>query len=678
MPKITAVGIDLGTTYSAMARLDETGRTAMLRNAQGDLLTPSVVLFEDKEIVVGKEAKKALSLQPDRVAECVKRDMGAATYSKPIRGERLPPEVIQSCILRKLRQDAVVAVGNDIKVVITVPAYFDEPRRKATADAGEMAGLDVLDIVNEPTAAALAFGEQLGYLDPTGAPRQAMRVLVYDLGGGTFDVTVLDMQSGNLRTLATDGDVRLGGLDWDSRIVDFVSDVFRNEHGVDPRKDQVGSSRLFAAAEEAKHTLSARDQANVHFEFGGKTCDVQIARSHFEELTEDLLERTSHTTRQVLSSAGLEWKDISHVLLTGGSTRMPMVSKMLAGLSKVQPNHTVNPDEAVARGAAIYAGYLLALRDTVGPGPAFKVTDVNAHSLGIEGIDQKTSRKENIVLIPRNSSLPQRVTESFVTKAADQKTIVVQVLEGESKMPDQCTKIARAVMRQIPGGLPKGWPIEVTYEYGTNGRLSVRAHVPGTPSDLRIELEREQGLSDEHVSRWKQVVTSDKGFDAFESMLDNVLDISGPAAQKPAAAAPGRTGTATPVGETRSTPIPISKPAAAAANPAAANPAAPTRLQTSPIAGASGAATATLSGGKPVVPTARSTTAHSDAADDEHKTSRMVIAIVAQIAVSTVGLSLAYYLLCLITPQANFLNLSLPGVAKPPANQQPMSPTNHP
>ena len=221
------IGIDLGTTFSAVACLDESGCSMMVRNAEAELLTPSVVMFANQEVIVGKEARNATTTHPDEVAEWVKRDMGAAAYHRPIRGEFLPPEVIQACILRKLRSDLAGTLGPESRVVITVPAYFDEPRRKATADAGEMAGLCVLDIVNEPTAAALAFGELHGYLAPTGGTREEMTILVYDLGGGTFDATLLRLGPGQIRTLATDGDVQLGGHDWDMRLVDHAAESFK-------------------------------------------------------------------------------------------------------------------------------------------------------------------------------------------------------------------------------------------------------------------------------------------------------------------------------------------------------------------------------------------------------------------------------------------------------------------
>ncbi len=528
MAREKPIGIDLGTTYSAVAWVDESGRSAMLGNAEGDLLTPSVVLFGDSEVVVGKEARGAATVHPDWVAQWVKRDMGSAAYCRPIRGKCLPPEVIQACILRKLRTDAAGIVGPEVRVVITVPAYFDEPRRKATADAGEMAGLKVLDIVNEPTAAALAFGEMLGYLSPTGEAKQDMTVLVYDLGGGTFDATLLRLAPGEIKTIATDGDVQLGGHDWDQRLANYVAEEFQKLHQCDPRQDPVGMNRLLGAVIEAKHTLSARSRASIRVEHDGRASQVEVTREQFNELTADLLERTAYTARQLLADARLQWKDVSRVLLVGGSTRMPVVAQMLRQVTGISPDRTVNPDEAVARGAALYAGYLLAKEGRGGPEATFEVTNVNAHSLGVEGIDRQTLRKTNVVLIPRNTPLPAEFTERFSTKSEEQRSIVVQVLEGESSLPAECTPVGRTVIRGLPSGLPKGWPIEVTFEYGANGRLSVRAVVPGTHQDAGLELQRTVGLSHEKIDRWKHPVASSAGFDAFESMVLDVMDGSGP------------------------------------------------------------------------------------------------------------------------------------------------------
>jgi len=535
MAKLKAIGIDLGTTNSAVAWVNDAGRTEMIRNAEGDLLTPSVVLFEDTEVIVGKEAKNAATVKPDRVAQFGKRDMGAPVYSRPIRGERLPPEVIQACILRKLKADAVRVLGPEIGAVITVPAYFDEPRRKVTADAGEMAGLNVLDIVNEPTAAALGYSEITGYLNGTKGALQQLNVLVYDLGGGTFDATLLRLSPGDIRTLATDGDVQLGGHDWDNRLLNYVAESFKQLHGLDPREDQAAFNRLYATIVEAKHTLSARSRASIRFDYQGFAGELTITREQFEEITADLLERTAYTSRQLLAAAQLQWSDIGRILLVGGSTRMPMVPRMLLQAAGVDPDRTVNPDEAVARGAAIYAHHLLELQTAETHRPTFQVTNVNSHSLGIEGIDQGTLRKTNVILIPRNTPLPAKFQESFVTKADNQRSIVVQVLEGESSLPSECTAIGRTVIRDLPPGLPKGWPIDVTFEYAANGRLTVSATVPGTQRATVLEIERERGLSHEGINNWKQAVTASAGFGQFESQISDQLRAHGQAASTHAA-----------------------------------------------------------------------------------------------------------------------------------------------
>jgi molecular chaperone DnaK len=529
MAKLKAVGIDLGTSNSAVAWVNDSGRTEMVSNSEGDILTPSVVLFEDTEVIVGKEAKNAASVKPDRVAQWVKRDMGAPVYSRPIRGEYLPPEVIQACILRKLKADAIRALGSDIGAVITVPAYFDELRRKATADAGEMAGLNVLDIVNEPTAAALGFGEITGYLGGPGGTQPTMNVMVYDLGGGTFDATLLRLAPGDIRTLATDGDVQLGGHDWDSRLLNYVADSFQRLHGLDPRQEPAALNRLYSMIVEAKHTLSARNRASIRVDYQGRAGEILVTREQFEEITADLLERTAYTSRQLLAAAGLQWPDVSRVLLVGGSTRMPMVANVLQQVTGIGPERTVNPDEAVARGAAVYAHHLL--QGQAGGQSTFQVTNVNAHSLGVEGIDQGTLRKTNVILIPRNTPLPARFQETFATKVDNQQSIVVQVLEGESSLPSECTAIGRTVIRNLPPGLPKGWPVEVAFQYGANGRLTVRAVVPGTQSETVLEVERDTGLTHAGVSGWKQAVSALGPFAGFVSMTDDQLRARGQATQ---------------------------------------------------------------------------------------------------------------------------------------------------
>jgi molecular chaperone DnaK len=546
------IGIDLGTTFSAVAYVDGAGRTQMVRNAEGDILTPSIVLFGDEEVAVGKEARGATVVRPDLVAQWVKRDMGLPFYHQPIHGQRLPPEVIQACILRRLKNDVYRALGEQNRVVITVPAYFDEPRRKGTADAGEMAGLSVLDIVNEPTAAALSFGECLGYLSAEGMPQDELTIFVYDLGGGTFDATLLRLAPGNIRTLATDGDVMLGGHDWDLRLANYAADSFGEQCGLDPRTDPAGMNRILLAVIDAKHTLSARGQATILVEHAGCRAEIAVTRGQFEEMTADLLERTAYTVRQLLRTADLSWANVARVLLVGGSTRMPMVVNLLRQLSGKEPDHTVNPDEAVARGAALFAAYLHARergdeqyvpqqqtgmteqgRQTGKPAlpqpagmPVLQITNVNSHSLGVEGIEPETLRRKNVVILPRNTPLPAQVTERFATRSEGQRSIVLQVLEGESLTPGECTAIGRTVIRDLPDGLPKNWPVDVTFEYAANGRLSIRAVVPGTHQEASLLLERASGMSSEGVARWKLPIDQAAGFDAFESMLEEVLGVN--------------------------------------------------------------------------------------------------------------------------------------------------------
>ena len=277
-PPVPAVGIDLGTTFSVVAHLDERGQPLTLVNMEGDRLTPSIVLFDGADVVVGKEAQKAMLSESDHVAECVKRDMGHRIFHKAIQGTQYPPEVIQSWILQKLCNDARQQIGPFDKTVITVPAYFDEVRRKATQDAGYMAGLDVMDIINEPTAAAVAFGFQQGFLDHQGSSDEPLRVLVYDLGGGTFDVTVMEIRGSEFIALSTDGDVRLGGYDWDQRLVNLVAEEFKRQYGVDPCEDANTAGKLWRECEDAKRTLSARAKAPVVCEYRGRTLRARNSR----------------------------------------------------------------------------------------------------------------------------------------------------------------------------------------------------------------------------------------------------------------------------------------------------------------------------------------------------------------------------------------------------------------
>ena len=501
---IPAVGIDLGTTFSVVARLDDDGRPQTLVNAEGDRLTPSVILFDQNEVVVGKEALKALATEAEHCAECSKRDVGHRVFHKVLEGKQYPPEVIEGWILNKLHNDAIQQVGPFSKVVITVPAYFDEVRRKATQDAGYMAGFEVMDIINEPTAAAVAFGFQQGYLNPQGSSTEPQHILVYDLGGGTFDLTCMEIRGTEFVALATDGDVRLGGYDWDQRLVDLVAEQFIRQHYIDPREELRSAGKLWRECEDAKRTLSVRSKATVLCEHRGLTASVEISRQQFEEATQDLLDRTRFTTVQTLKAAGLDWKDVDRVLLVGGSTRMPMVRAMVQQLSGKAPDASVAADEAVAHGAALHAGLLLAKEH--GEPPLFKIRNVNSHSLGVVGMDPATKRRRNGTIIPRNTKLPCTSKRTFKTSKANQRSVLVQIVEGESPSADDCTQIGQCAVRHLPNELPPQSPIDVWFHYEPNGRLKVRVLVPGAERQVETEIVRENSLPKEHLDGWRQYI----------------------------------------------------------------------------------------------------------------------------------------------------------------------------
>lgn len=503
--KHPAIGIDLGTTFSVISRLDDLGRPQTLINAEGDKITPSVVFFEGSDVVVGKEASKAVATDADNVAECAKRDLGNQFYHKPLGGRRYPPEALQAWILNKMRVDAARQIGSFQKVVITVPAYFDEVRRKATMDAGYIAGFEVMDIINEPTAAAVAFGFQRGFMDPANKNQERRKILVYDLGGGTFDVTVMEIGGRDFTALATDGDVMLGGKDWDQRLVDFVAEEFIRKFGVDPREDPNSHGRLWRDCEDAKRTLSARSRATIACDYKGQAVRVEVSRQQFHDMTKDLLDRTSFTTRQTLQAAGLEWKDIDRVLLVGGSSRMPAVVEMLRRLSGKEPDCSVSPDEAVAHGAALHAGLLLAYHD--GKSPNFRIRNVNSHSLGLVATDAKTRRPRNAILIPRNTPLPVVARRVFKTQKTGQKSILVQICEGESLSPDDCSQLGKCSVRNLPENLPNQTPIEVRFRYEENGLLTVTVKVEGTDRALKHEITRENTLTNEELDAWRKYIS---------------------------------------------------------------------------------------------------------------------------------------------------------------------------
>jgi molecular chaperone DnaK len=503
------VGIDLGTTYSAVAALDDRGQPVTLPNRDGDMLTPSAVLvLDDGSAVVGQAALDVAQEQPDRVATLVKRRMGLDSFGRPVSGREFRPETLSAIILRKLVQDAEQRIGPVSQAVITVPAYFDDTRRKATQDAGRIAGLDVLDILDEPTAAALAYSFQRGHAVP--APHATLTdrpqtILVYDLGGGTFDVTVVKLLPKRFQVLAIEGDVRLGGKDWDDRIVNHVAEAFQARYGEDPRTDAQSLAVLQAASERAKRTLSKLDQATVTVNHAGRKLAVPISRKEFETLTRDLLTRTRLTTQQVLRQAGMSWDHIDRILLVGGSTHMPMSGAMLRDLSGKPPDNSLAVSEVVARGAAIHAGILVA-RGQEGERSAAAINladvveiSVNAHSLGIEV--RKDADRANDVLIPKNTQLPAAASRVYYTLSENQQRVRVRVLQGEASQADACIPVGECWIEGLPPVLPKGSPVQVRCAVAANGLIDVMALDMTTGRMARAEIHRSSGLSEEDLTR---------------------------------------------------------------------------------------------------------------------------------------------------------------------------------
>jgi len=515
------VGIDLGTTFCAIATLDDRGQAVTLPNRDGEMLTPSAVLIEDGSAVVGQAARDVGLDMPDRVALLIKRSMGQPTLGHPVAGREFRPETLSAIILRKLVHDAEMRIGKVSNAVITVPAYFDDTRRKATKDAGRIAGLDAIDILDEPTAAALAYSQQTGQLSSGSTdealPGQPQTVLVYDLGGGTFDVTLVRLSRRRFECLGIEGDVRLGGKDWDDRIVDHVATKFMQQHGTDPRSDPISLAALNAAAERAKRTLSKLTQASITCSHAGKVLPVQLTRAEFEALTRDLLTRTRLTTQQLLRQAKLTWEEVDRVLLVGGSTHMPMTGAMLLEISNKQPDDSQAVSEVVARGAAIHAGIVMARNagaNRVGLQADVKDAleqvveiNVNGHSLGIE-IKQHGSARINDVLIPKNTQLPTAASRVYYTVVQNQPRVRVKVLQGDAPQAEACISIGECWIDGLPPDLPKCSPVQVRCGVGTNGLIDVMALDMTSGKMARTAIHRSSGLSEEEIAHEAEWVRS--------------------------------------------------------------------------------------------------------------------------------------------------------------------------
>ena len=481
------IGIDLGTTNSCVAVM-EGGEPQVIANAEGNRTTPSVVAFaKDGERLVGATAKRQAVANTDRTISSIKRHMGS-DYKVAIDGKNFTPQEISSMILGKLKQDAEAFLGEKVtQAVITVPAYFTDAQRQATKDAGKIAGLDVLRIINEPTAAALAYGVDK---DTT----NAQKVLIYDLGGGTFDVSILELDNGMFQVLATCGDNKLGGDDFDKRVAEYILDEFKKVEKIDLSKDKMAMQRITEDAEKAKIELSSLSKTNINLPFitvtaeGPKSIDIDLTRAKFDSMTSDLVERTMKPLRQALSDAGLSSNDIAKVILVGGSTRIPAVVDAVKKATGKEPYKGINPDECVAIGAAIQGGVLTGdVKDMV-------LVDVTPLSLGIE-----TAGGVFTVLIPRNTSIPTSKSQVFSTYADNQPAVDVHVLQGERSMASDNKTLGRFVLDGIPPA-PRGVPqIEITFDIDANGIVNVKALDKGTNKTQSVTITASSNLSEADI-----------------------------------------------------------------------------------------------------------------------------------------------------------------------------------
>ena len=481
------IGIDLGTTNSVVAVM-EGGKPTVIANAEGSRTTPSIVGFaKNGERLVGQLAKRQAILNPDNTIISIKRHMGE-DYKKNIDGKDYTPQEISAMILRKLADDASAYLGEKVtSAVITVPAYFNDAQRQATKDAGKIAGLDVLRIVNEPTAAALAYGLE---------KQNSEKVLVFDLGGGTFDVSVLEIGDGVHEVLSTSGDTHLGGDDFDQKIIDWLCDEFKKQEGIDLRSDKQAMQRLKEAAEKAKCELSSVVETNINLPFitadanGPKHLDMNLTRAKFEELSHDLLERCKTPVERAIKDAGISKSDLNEVVLVGGSTRIPAVQQLVKEYTGKDPNQSVNPDEVVAVGAAIQAGVLAGeVKDIV-------LLDVTPLTLGIETLGGVMTP-----LVPRNTTIPVSKSQTFSTADDNQTAVDIHVLQGERPMASDNKSLGMFRLDGIPPAM-KGMPqIEVTFDIDANGIVNVTAKDKATNKEQKITITNSSNLSEKDIDR---------------------------------------------------------------------------------------------------------------------------------------------------------------------------------
>jgi len=481
-----AVGIDLGTTNSVVAVL-EGGEPTVIANAEGNRTTPSIVAFKSEEVLVGELAKRQAITNPDNTVKSIKRHIGT-NWKEKFEGKDYTPQEISARILQKLKRDAESYLGDDVSdAVITVPAYFNDAERQATKEAGQIAGLNVLRIINEPTAASLSYGLE---------NNEDQKILVFDLGGGTFDVSILEISEGVFEVKSTSGDSKLGGDDWDQRVMDWLIDKFKSTTGIDLSNDKMAVQRVQEGAEKAKIELSSTSETEINLPFitandaGPQHLLERLSRSEFEKITADLVERTKKPVENALSDAGMKFSDIDHVILVGGSTRMPSVQEIVKSLTGKDPHKGVNPDEVVASGAAIQAGVLKGdVKDVL-------LLDVTPLTLGVEtkgGIMTK--------MIERNTTIPTKRSEVFSTAENNQTQVEIHILQGEREMASGNKSLGRFTLTDIPAAMAGTPQIEVTFDIDANGIVNVNAKDLGTGKEQAITITGGTALEDDEIER---------------------------------------------------------------------------------------------------------------------------------------------------------------------------------
>lgn len=509
------IGIDLGTTESVMAYIDEFGNAVTWRPRGGSGLHASAVLVKDEKLFVGDEA----ILEADENSTLIdyfKRDMGKGHTSVIVNEVKVPPEVLSGFVLKHLRQRAEKSIGAIKDVVVTVPAYFDSKRRQATHEAGRLAGLNVVSIINEPSAAAIGYCDMKGYVRG-GDESKVETILIYDFGGGTFDTTVIRCGAGKFTTLATDGDVYLGGFDIDEELADWLGEQFLHREWFDPREATGGWKSLMMLANGIKHDLSETDSTLVNMYYDDRSLDLEVDREFFNHLIAPFVDRTIAACEDVLFAARKSWSDIDTILLCGGSSQIPYVAERLQKASDITPVQIDNPQELVAKGCALYAATL-----SDNPQLNFKVANVNSHSLGLRGRDVETGRPTNRILIPRNSTLPATVVKKFVTSKDDQENVFLALLEGESDNPSLCFEVGKFKIA-LGEGIRKGDVVEVYCRYNEDGRIDVTAKSADNPTLGKLAIKRNYTRL-ESLEVWRNKILFGVNFeiddndDSFEGM----------------------------------------------------------------------------------------------------------------------------------------------------------------